>query len=91
MSDQSKSFFAANWFKLFIVLAVVIAFLLYLERGNQLDQCLDGVHQGYSQRWDEECAKSKLKAGCDLPIMGKTLNDMKDKQTDQCFRRYSFR
>ena len=91
MAEVQKSFFAANWFKLFIVLAVVIAFLLYLERGNQLDQCLDGVHQGYSQRWDEECAKLKLKAGCDLPIMGKTLNDMKDKQTDQCFRRYSFR
>jgi len=91
MSDQSKSFFAANWFKLFIVLAVVLAFLLYLERGNQLDQCLDGVYQGYSQRWDEECAKSKLKAGCDLPFMGATLNDAKEKQIDQCFRRYSFR
>jgi len=91
MSDTQKSFFAANWFKLFIVLAVVIAFLLYLERGDQLDRCLENVNESYSKRWDEECVKAKLKAGCDLPFMGAQLNNMKDKQTDQCFRRYSFK
>lgn len=91
MSDQQKSFFAANWFKLFIVLAVVLAFLLYLERGFALDRCLENVNESYSKRWDEECAKAKLKAGCDLPFVGAALNNMKDKQTDQCFRRYSFR
>jgi hypothetical protein len=91
MTDQQKSFFAANWFKLFIVLTVVLAFLLYIERGLQLDQCLTRVDESYSKRWDEECVKSKLKAGCDLLIMGNQLNNMKDKQSDQCFRRYSFK
>ncbi len=91
MSDQPKSFFAANWFKLFIVLAIVLAFLLYLERESQLDQCLENVNESYSKRWDEECSKLKLKAGCDLPFTGASLNNLKDKQNDQCFRRYSFK
>ncbi len=91
MTDQQTSFFAANWFKLFIVLAIVLAFLLYLERGDQLDQCLENVNQSYSKRWDEECAKAKLKPSCDLPFTGASLNNLKDKQTDQCFRRYSFK
>ncbi len=91
MAEEQKSFFAANWFKLFIVLSVVVAFLLYLERGDQLDRCLENVNESYSKRWDEECAKLKLKSGCDLPFTGASLNNLKDKQNDQCFRRYSFR
>lgn len=91
MTNQQKSFLATNWFKLFIVMTVVLAFLLYIERRLQLDQCLEQVDESYSKRWDEECAKAKMKAGCDLPIMGTALNNMKDRQTDQCFRRYSFR
>lgn len=94
MTEEKKSFVAANWFKLFIVAITLIALLTYFNRESQLDDCLMNAHQNYSERWDAECAKEKKKPGCELAPFtgtGAALNAMKDKHIDECFRRYSWK
>jgi hypothetical protein len=94
MTEQKKSFFAANWFKLFFVAITLIALLVYFNREFQLDDCLMNAHKNYSERWDAECAKEKKKPDCELALFngaGAALNQMKDKHTDECFRRYGWK
>jgi hypothetical protein len=59
MSDQTKSFFAANWFKLFFVALAVILLIIYYSRESGLDACIEQARADYSEDWNFQCSKPR--------------------------------
>ncbi len=92
MTDQQKSFFAANWFKLFFVLITVLAILFYFERESRLDSCLNNATDMYSKEWDSTCSREGKAKNCSLPkYLADTVNKYRETYINECYRRYSFR
>lgn len=92
MSEQSKGFLAANWFKLFFVALCLFLIALYFHRESQLDDCLQYTQEGYKKGWELECKQSKQDAQCSLPRMvAESLGKDRDRRVDECFKRYSLK
>jgi hypothetical protein len=92
MSEPSKSFFANNWFKLFIVALSLFLIALYFIRESKLDDCLEFTHESYKNNWAFQCKQGKQDPECSLPRMvAEGIEKDRDRQANECFRRYSFR
>ena len=92
MSEQSKGFFAANWFKLFFVALSLFLIAFYFHRESQLDDCLQYTHLTYKKAWESQCKQEKKDPECSLPrYFADNLEKDRDNQVNECFRRYSFR
>jgi len=92
MSEQSKGFFATNWFKLFFVALCLFLIALYFYREDQLDKCLVHAHMNYKANWESQCKQGKDGAECSLPrLIADSLEKGREKQVDECFKRYSFK
>jgi hypothetical protein len=92
MSDTQQSFLATNWFKLFIAGFLLLILAVYFYRESQLNDCLSNVYESQTEKWDQECAKEKKKAGCELTnlFVANGLNIQTEKSVDMCYRRYGF-
>ncbi len=92
MSDTQQSFLATNWFKLFIAGFLLLILAVYFYRESQLNDCLSNVYESQTEKWDQECAKEKKKAGCELTnlFVANGLNIQTEKNVDMCYRRYGF-
>jgi hypothetical protein len=92
MSDTQQSFLATNWFKLFIAGFLLLILAVYFYRESQLNDCLSNVYESQTEKWDQECAKEKKKAGCELTnlFVANGLNMQTEKSVDMCYRRYGF-
>ncbi len=92
MSDTQQSFLATNWFKLFIAGFLLLILAVYFYRESQLNDCLSNVYEFQTEKWDQECAKEKKKAGCELTnlFVANGLNIQTEKNVDMCYRRYGF-
>lgn len=101
MSEQSKGFFAANWFKLFLVLVAIVLFAIWFQRESKLDSCIENVDVAYSKERDAICAAEKKGANCDFNLFNPVnpmniinataLNKQREQSIDECHRRYSFK
>lgn len=92
MTDQQKSFLAANWFKLFIVVVTVLLILFYFERESRLDSCLSNATGMYSKEWDSTCSREGKSKNCTLPkYLADSVNAHRDTYVNECYRRYSFK
>lgn len=92
MSSEQKSFFAANWFKLFFVAVTLLAIVVYFVRESQLDSCLDSAKEMYSKEWDETCVRDGKAKGCSLPkYLADGVNKYRELYINECYRRYSFK
>jgi hypothetical protein len=92
MNEQSNSFFARNWFKLFFVGVTVLIIFIYFEREDRLDSCLSNAIEMHNKWWDAQCTEYKRGEDCKLPtlVAEKVANDYRQLK-DDCFRRYSFK
>lgn len=91
MSEQTKGFFAANWFKLFFVAFAVILLFIYFERESALDSCMEQARLDYSKSWDFQCKEAKLKENCSLPrLVAEGIEKSKNTRSELCIKRYSF-
>lgn len=92
MSEQSKGFFATNWFKLFFVVLSIIVLAIYFGRESDLDTCLDNSTKNYQTDWAFQCKQIKQEATCALPrLSADAVEKDRDRRADMCFKRYSFR
>jgi hypothetical protein len=92
MTDQQKSFLAANWFKLFFVAVTVLAILVYFVRESRLDSCLNNATDMYSKEWDETCSREGKGKNCVLPkYLADGVNKYRETYINDCYRRYSFK
>lgn len=92
MSDQTRGFFATNWFKLFFVAFAVILLFIYLERESNLSDCIDAANKGSNESWEFQCKEAKLKEGCSLPrYISENIKNDRESQVELCIKRYSFR
>jgi len=77
MRDQTKNFFAVNWFKLFFVVLAVILLMIYFSRESRLDDCI---------------LQARFKAGEDLTRYNSSyIEEIRSKQVNECINRYSFK
>ena len=99
MSDQTsvtqekpKSFFAANWFKLFFVALAVILLMIYFNRESGLDACIEQARADYSEDWNFQCKQAKKEPDCPLPrFIANEIKEAREKMVSQCINRYSFK
>ena len=101
MSEQTKSFIAANWFKLFLVAVAVMLFAIWFYRELKLDSCIENIDTAYSKERDALCAAEKKGANCDFNLFNPVnpmniinataLNKQREQSIDGCYRRYSFK
>jgi hypothetical protein len=99
MSDQTsvtkekpKSFFAANWFKLFFVALAVILLMIYFNRESSLDACIEQARLGYLEDWNFQCKQAKKEPDCSLPRFTSIhIEEAREKMVSQCISRYSFK
>jgi len=92
MSEASKGFIANNWFKLFIVALSLFLIALYFHRESQLDTCLEHASVSYKKSWEFQCKQQKKDGDCSLPrILADSVEKDREKQADECFRRFSFK
>ncbi len=89
--NAEKTFFQANWFKLFIVSLSLFLIGLYFYRDSQLNDCLVFSHMNYKKNWESQCKQIKQVAECSLPrAIAEALETDRERQVNECFRRYSF-
>lgn len=92
MSEVSKGFVANNWFKLFFVGLCLFLIGLYFYRESQLDDCLQYTHASYKKSWEFQCKQDKKGEDCSLPrILAESIEKDRERQANECFRRYSFK
>jgi invasion protein IalB len=92
MSEQSKGFIAANWFKLFFVALSILIIAIYFSRENDLDNCLETATKNYQSDWAFQCKQAKQEPTCSLPrIVAEGVERDRDRRAEQCFKRYSFK
>jgi len=92
MSEQSKGFFAANWFKLFFVGLSVIILGIYFNRESDLDNCLELAIKNYDRDWQFQCKEAKLKENCSLPrLVAEGIEKSRNTRSELCIKRYSFK
>lgn len=95
MNEHSKGFIASNWFKLFFVALSFFLIAIYFYRESQLDDCLQFTHESYQKNWAFQCKQGKQDkqdSECSLPrIVAEGIEKDRDRQANECFRRYSFR
>jgi hypothetical protein len=92
MSEQSKGFFAANWFKLFFVALSILIVGVYFNRESDLDNCLELASKNYDIDWQFQCKEAKLKQNCSLPrLVAESVEKSRDRRTELCIKRYSFK
>jgi hypothetical protein len=92
MSEQTKGFFATNWFKLFIVAFAVVILLIYFERESALGDCLQAANKNYDEAWQFQCKEAKLKENCSLPrFISENIKHDRESQSELCIKRYSFK
>jgi hypothetical protein len=87
--NTDKTFFQANWFKLFIVAVITLFIVVYFFRSGQLDSCLELAQADYKEKWAKQCAVENKGKDCEMLILGGAINKAKDTAVDECFRRYS--
>lgn len=87
--NTDKTFFQANWFKLFIVAVITLFIVVYFFRSGQLDSCLELAQADYKEKWAKQCAVENKGKDCEMLIFGGAINNAKDKAVDECFRRYT--
>ena len=91
-SNQPKGFFAANWFKLFIVAFAIVLLLIYFERESALDNCMVQAAQSYENDWQFQCKEAKLQPNCSLSRQNAShIEGARAKRADECIKRYSFK
>jgi hypothetical protein len=92
MKNAQQSFLATNWFKIFIAGFLLLIIAIYFYRESQLNDCLSNVYESQTEKWDQECAKEKKKAGCELTnlFVANGLNIQTEKSVDMCYRRHGF-
>ncbi len=92
MKNTQQSFLATNWFKLFIAGFLLLILAIYFYRESKLNDCLSNVYESQTKKWDQECAKERKKAGCDLTnlFVANGLNTQTEKSIDMCYRRHGF-
>jgi hypothetical protein len=92
MSEQTKGFFATNWFKLFFVAFAVILLFIYLERESALSECIDAADKSYKEQWEFQCKESKRKEDCSLPrYLSENIKKDRESQIELCIKRFSFK
>lgn len=93
MSEQSKGFFATNWFKLFFVALSILIVGIYFSRESALDKCLDIALENYESDWSFQCKQAKLEVNCSsLPrLVAENIEKARDRRSDLCFKRYNFK
>jgi len=92
MSEQTKGFFATNWFKLFIVVFAVVLLLIYFERESQLDACIEQAAKTYNDEWQFQCKQDKKEPNCTLiRLLADKIEDARAKRAAECIQRYSFK
>ena len=92
MTEQSKGFFATNWFKLFFVALSIFIVGIYFNRESDLDNCLDNATQNYKTDWAFQCKQAKQEATCSLPrLVAEGVEKDRDRRAELCFKRYSFK
>ena len=92
MSDQSKGFFATNWFKLFFVVLSILIVGIYFNREISLDNCLELAAKNYDIEWQFQCKEAKLKENCSLPrLVAENLEKSRERRAELCIKRYSFK
>jgi hypothetical protein len=92
MSEQSKGFFATNWFKLFFVALGILVVGIYFQRENALDDCLDNATANYQKDWAFQCKQTKQEATCSLPrLVADGVEKDRDRRAELCLKRYSIR
>jgi hypothetical protein len=92
MGDASKGFIANNWFKLFFVGLSFFLIALYFYRESQLDDCLVYTHANYKKSWGSQCKQGKQDSECSLPrLVADSLERDRERQVNECFKRYSFK
>ena len=92
MSEQTKGFIAANWFKLFIVAFAVILLFIYFERESALSDCIEVANKNSNESWEFQCKEAKLKEGCSLPrFVSENIKKDRDREVELCIKRYSFK
>ncbi len=91
-SNQPKGFFAANWFKLFIVAFAIVLLLIYFERESSLGDCVEAANKSSNESWEFQCKEAKLKEGCSLPrFISENIKKDRESQVELCIKRYSFK
>ncbi|MBU3635802.1 hypothetical protein ICN35_10045 [Polynucleobacter sp. es-GGE-1] len=91
MSEQSKGFFAANWFKLFFVALSILVVGIYFSRESDLDGCLENATKNYQTDWAFQCKQAKQEAACSLPrLIAEGVEKHRDRRAELCLKRYSF-
>jgi hypothetical protein len=92
MGEQTKGFFATNWFKLFFVALSVILLFIYFERESALSDCIDTANQSSNGQWEFQCKEAKLKEGCSLPrYISENIKKDTESQVELCIKRFSFK
>lgn len=92
MSEQSKGFFATNWFKLFFVALSILIVGIYFSRESALDDCLANASGNYDIDWAFQCKQAKLEANCSLPrLVAENVEKNRDRRAELCFKRYNFK
>jgi hypothetical protein len=92
MSEQTKGFFATNWFKLFIVAFAVVLLFIYFERESDLSDCIEVAGKNSNEQWEFQCKEAKLKEGCSLPRpLSENIKKDRDREYELCIKRYSLR
>ncbi len=91
-SNQPKGFFAANWFKLFIVAFAIVLLLIYFERESNLDECIERARVVYNEEWQFQCKQDKKEPNCTLlKLLADKIEDSRAKRANECIQRYSFK
>lgn len=91
-SNQPKGFFAANWFKLFIVAFAIVLLLIYFERESALDSCMEQAAKTYNDEWQFQCKQYKKEPNCALiGLVADKIENGRAKKADECIKRYSLR
>jgi hypothetical protein len=92
MSEQTKGFFATNWFRLFIAAFALVLLLIYFERESQLDACIQQVRLNYDTDWNFQCKEAKKDINCTLPrLNAEAIENTRAKRAGECIQRYSFK
>jgi hypothetical protein len=92
MSDQTRGFFATNWFKLFFVAFAIVLLLIYFERESALDSCMEQAAKTYNDEWQFQCKQDKKAPNCALiGLVADKIESGRAKRADECIKRYSFK
>lgn len=92
MTEQSKGFFATNWFKLFFVALSIFIVGIYFSRESSLDDCLDNATKNYQTDWAFQCKQIKQDPTCALPrLSADSVEKDRDRRSDLCLKRYNFK